>query len=451
MRAHRKGGETVTPTIDARTAAPASAAIALLRRSWLLLPVVVALVLRMPRLGFPAVPVYDEVFYVLDAIDLLRWGTESGLAVHPPLGKWLIASGMAAFGVEPLGWRMASVLAGVGLVLVAALIGRLVTGRRLWGAVCGGLVACDGLLIVTSRLALLDGFVALSVAGVAGLLLRAQSRQPLRDRSAAGLVGAVIGIGAAVKWSTLATLPVALGMLLMLDQRLVAPGPLRRRAMVGTVVAVLGVAGSVYAASWLPRAFSPDPIAPRALAVEHLDMLNFHLRLEPRATGAAAAWTWLGQLHPVVLFRTTCTAERMTSSDKACVGAAAGDEVRIVALANPAVWAAGVLATVALMRQAIRGDPVGRLLLALLASQWLPWLLSPRRDLSFYAAAIVPLTAVATVHVVHRYPTRQRRAAASVLLVTVAVATALWYPVWIGEPLPPAALRARAWLSTWQW
>ena len=263
-------------------------------------------------------------------------------------------------------------------------------------------------------------------------------------------MAAVIGIGAAVKWSTLATLPVALGMLLMLDQRLVAPGPLRRRAMVGTVVAVLGVAGSVYAASWLPRAFSPDPIAPRALAVEHLDMLNFHLRLEPRATGAAAAWTWLGQLHPVVLFRTTCTAERMTSSDKACVGAAAGDEVRIVALANPAVWAAGVLPTVALMRQAIRGDPVGRLLLALLASQWLPWLLSPRRifrlrggDRSLDGGRNGPRCPP-----VPDPTTTGRRQRPSG---TVAVATALWYPVWIGEPLPPAALRARAWLSTWQW
>ena len=50
-------------------------------------------VTRLPRLGRPRAMVFDEVYYALDAADLLRHGVESSPA-HPPLAKWFIAAGM---------------------------------------------------------------------------------------------------------------------------------------------------------------------------------------------------------------------------------------------------------------------------------------------------------------------------------------------------------------------
>ena len=65
-------------------------------------PIVIALislVLRVMNLGSIKSFIFDEVYYVDGARDLLKYGVEVSGAkpefiVHPPLGKWMIASGI---------------------------------------------------------------------------------------------------------------------------------------------------------------------------------------------------------------------------------------------------------------------------------------------------------------------------------------------------------------------
>src|SRR5680860_1412730 len=73
------------------------------RRGAVLLPIVLVLVagaLRFVGLGHPERCYFDETYYYYDARDLLEQGTEDGFVVHPPLGKWVIAGGLAVFGLE---------------------------------------------------------------------------------------------------------------------------------------------------------------------------------------------------------------------------------------------------------------------------------------------------------------------------------------------------------------
>ena len=169
-------------------------------RGWIgpLLVTVLAGVLRFVNLGRPDAIIFDETYYVKDALALLRFGYERqavdgaddmilaqdaawnqldifkdapSFVVHPPLGKWVIAAGEWAFGVIPFGWRFGVAVLGTLSVLMTARIIRRLTRSDLVGTVAGLLVALDGLHIVMSRTALLDMTLMFFVLAAFGFLL----------------------------------------------------------------------------------------------------------------------------------------------------------------------------------------------------------------------------------------------------------------------------------------
>ena len=143
----------------------------------------VAAVVRLWNLGTPHKLVFDETYYVKDAWTLsaagheLSWPKDPNAAfeagdvntflsspsyvVHPPLGKWLIAIGMRAFGAQnSFGWRISAALFGIALVWLSYQVAKRVLESSRWGLFVALLVAIDGEAIVLSRISILDGFLA---------------------------------------------------------------------------------------------------------------------------------------------------------------------------------------------------------------------------------------------------------------------------------------------------
>ena len=63
--------------------------------------------------------IFDEVYYAKNANSLLHHGVEidatthsAEFVVHPPVGKWLIALGIKAFGYNEFGWRFSAAIIG---------------------------------------------------------------------------------------------------------------------------------------------------------------------------------------------------------------------------------------------------------------------------------------------------------------------------------------------------
>ena len=142
-----------------------------------------AFVLRVWDLGRPHSFEFDETYYAKDAWSLLhfgyardyvtnadnhilaghtlgQWQQTPEMIVHPEFGKWLIAMGIDAFGMNPFGWRIASAVVGSLMILLMIRFTRRITGSVLLGSIAGLLMCFDGLQLVLSRLALLDIFVA---------------------------------------------------------------------------------------------------------------------------------------------------------------------------------------------------------------------------------------------------------------------------------------------------
>ncbi|MGH2360565.1 MAG: phospholipid carrier-dependent glycosyltransferase [bacterium] len=122
-------------------------------------------VLRFAWLTHPDRFVFDEYYYAREACWYLLHSVPLcgaiHVVVHPPLAKWLIALGIAAFGYNPLGWRAASALAGTVTVAIVYLLARRILRSTTGASFAAGLLAIDFLHFVHSRVAMLDVFVTL--------------------------------------------------------------------------------------------------------------------------------------------------------------------------------------------------------------------------------------------------------------------------------------------------
>jgi dolichyl-phosphate-mannose--protein O-mannosyl transferase len=157
--------------------------------------VALAALLRFVNLDQPHRLIFDETWYVKDAMTLNRYGYEgswpkdpnaqieaghaeiskpdASFVVHPPFGKWIIGIGLRLFGnTNPFGWRFSAAVFGVLLVVLVYLIARQLLDSKLWSLTAAFFVAIDGHAIVLSRTGILDIFIAVFVAAAFYALLR---------------------------------------------------------------------------------------------------------------------------------------------------------------------------------------------------------------------------------------------------------------------------------------
>lgn len=476
-------------------------------------------ILRFANLGHPHSLAFDETYYVKDAWSLWVQGyegvwrdadgatanelfargdtsalqTDTSFVVHPPLGKWIVALGLGLLGPgSSAGWRLMTAVLGTLSVLLVYLIARELSRSIAVASIAGLFLAVDGLGIVLSRIALLDGiltfFVLLGFLFV--LLDRRRTMHRLQDprtharddapplwgrvlwrRPWIVAAGLALGAATAVKWSGLYALA-ALGLYLVVTDALA-----RRRAGVvlwptdaalrqGPVSFLLLVPPAlvVYLASWAgwfastggyDRRIDPNPFV--GLWKYHEAIMGFHVSLTSGHPYASPAWQWPLLLRP--------TAVWVGGRDAPCPGS---DDciATISTIPNPLLWYLGVAAALYLLFRFVRGLGEGRPMpwsfaipLVGLAATYLPWLLVPGRTIfQFYTVAMAPFLVLALVLTLREIagspdaPRHRRQAGQrTVLVVVVAVllVSAFFYPLWTGMAVPYDFWLLHNWMPSW--
>ncbi len=258
------------------------------------------------RLTVPSTPFFDEVHYLPAARALLDL-SYLGNPEHPPLGKELMALGIALFGDKPLGWRLFSVALAV-LGLFAAMRAMWFgSGSRFVSLATGVLLVTAFPLLVHARIAMLDGIMA-------GFLLIAlwMCAGALRENETARwrlvIAGAALGAAMATKWNAipLAVLPglaflavrVRLaGWDFLLHARL---PPVRGMSLLeaGLWLGLLPLA--VYFLSFLPFAFLKEgAVEPSALFELQHRMLSLQERVVEPHTYQSVWYEWVLNLRAI--------------------------------------------------------------------------------------------------------------------------------------------------------
>ena len=160
------------------------------------------------RIEIPGTHYFDEIHYLPAARELLA-GTAYRNPEHPPLGKEIIAAGIALFGDNPWGWRFFPVLAGSATMFAALRALWQVSHRQAATLAYGVLLATGFILFVQSRIAMLDIFMAAFVMIALWLFAAAcTARTTARARRNLALAGIAIGCALASKWNTIPLAPV---------------------------------------------------------------------------------------------------------------------------------------------------------------------------------------------------------------------------------------------------
>lgn len=485
-------------------------------------------VLRFARLGSPHEVIFDETYYAKDAWSLLQRGYETSwpdganeeildgrvpfedtaaYVVHPPIGKWMIALGEWAFGLNPFGWRFMVALLGTLSVLMLCRIGRRLFRSTALGCLAGGLLAVDGLHFVMSRTALLDLVLMFWILAAFGALL--VDRDRTRARLAAALpvgpddsvprpdittgqrltlglrpwrllAGVCLGLACATKWNGLYVLA-AFGVLLVLWDAAArrtagAPRPYRamlRRDAVPGFVSLVPVALVIYVASWAGWFASsggyyrdwaeeagrdsgytwiPGPL--RSLWHYTNEAYSFHVGLTSEHTYQSNPWSWLAATRPVSYFYDSAEA-----GEEGCVRPS-GCAREVLALGTPLLWWAACFALAyACYRWLFRRDWRAGALLCAVAAGYLPWFLYQERTIFyFYAVVLVPFLCLAVTMMIGALlgppgSSERRRTmgivAAGVLVLLIAWNFIYFYPLYTGAEISMEEWRARMWLHTW--
>ena len=165
-------------------------------RSVLVLSVVTILVglwARVWKLGFPGQRIWDEIYFPVMARKFLEGTYQFDL--HPPLGKFIIAVGIALFGDTPIGWRVMPLLFGCAMIPLGAALGWYLFRERVAALLLAAFIAGETFLIAYSRIGIMDGIlVFFTLATLLAALCVERRCQVL-------WVAVLLGLAISVKWA----------------------------------------------------------------------------------------------------------------------------------------------------------------------------------------------------------------------------------------------------------
>ena len=417
-------------------------------------PILIALasfVLRVVNLGSTKGYIFDEVYYVDGARDLLKYGVEvSGnnpeFIVHPPVGKWLIGAGIAIFGDNEFGWRFATALIGTLLILVFARLVHVLFYSPLLTGLGAALMAMDGLLLVHSRTALLDLFLTFFI--LVAVLLWHRGRH--------WWAGLTFGLALGCKWSAIYFIAViALVSLYRILVNIDIRESLKPIAKKFAQYGLLPI--GVYVISWTgwflsdrgwDRQSSPNPLV--AWFNYHFEMLNFHTGLNEKHPYEANPWSWLVMGRPTSFFY---------DSPADCGANNCAREV--LALGTPLLWWIGTIAIAVVIGYWIKSlinrsvDPAAQIVSIGIVAGYLPWFAMQQRTMfSFYAIVIVPFMVLAIVYCAKLLLDSGLKPLVSQtivggLFVLVLVCFIYFMPLYTGQTITYDQWKMRMWFESW--
>lgn len=414
----------------------------------LALLVIFSLVTRLFRIAEPKNYYFDEVYHVPTAVAYSQNNPEAynpfapppkeGTAydwLHPPLAKLIQAGFIKALGDNPLGWRLASVIFGTGIVLATFFLATVAFGP-LAGLFAAAVISFENLTFVMSRITMNDVFITFFTVVAFTFLIKY-----IKTWSFKWFFLAIIfsGLAWSSKWTGLYTVFAvgSVGVLLSLIKR-----NFKFKIIIALVIAPIIYLAS-YGQFWLQGHTVRDFIDLHKQIWWYQNRHDLEhpygttpLFCVPKGINAAKTWCpWVLDIRPVYF-----------SYEQ--YGDRAG---YIYNLGNPLIFWSGIVAISYLIGKFFE-EKKAEVFVVILGYFifWLPWMFSPRILFLHHYLPSIPFLAAATGYAILQiYKTRFKFLAFAIILLFATVFF-YFYPISSGYPIKPEAIEKFMWLSTWR-
>ena len=387
---------------------------------------------------------FDEIYYVRAAEDYLNL-KEPYEWTQPPLGKLIIAAGIAVFGYDPFGWRIAGVLFATLMIPVMYLLGKKMFGTWIGAFAPAFLLMFDFMHFTMARIATIDTFLvffSLLSQLFFFIYLKNVLSQGWKTSTRPLLLATIFfALAFSTKWYALVGFLGQMFILLVLRLRELSASKgwtARVRGFFGrpffSLVIFLAVAVGIYLLTFIPYIL----IGHTLMDVYKLQwsMYNYHATLTATHPFASPWWSWPLITRPVWLYVSNLPS---------------GNVSTIAAMGNPAVWWVGLASVVLAAEEGIRKkNPACLFVVTIFLFQWLPYTFISRILFLYAFYSNVPIMILATAYFINEsWGTRRGRAIVLTYLIAVAVLFAMFYPVISGMPAPSYWRDGLKWLRSW--
>ncbi len=400
---------------------------------------------------------FDEIYHARTGYEHAN-GLHAYEWTHPPLGKIFIMLGIRIFGMTAFGWRFFGTLAGVAMVPVMYLLGKLLFRRRRWAFLAAFLMAFDMMHLTQTRIATIDSYAVLFIMLMTLCMLRWLQMDLLRDRWRTliplGLSGLFMGLGCASKWICFYA---AAGLAVLFffgmaryflrwregNRRGDASAAEFPKLAAGTLLFCVGVfivlPALIYYFSYIPHFAADGGLTWSRFWQTQQSIFSYHTGLVDDHAFKSPWYEWPLCLKPMYYYDGRSYAPEGWTATIMCMG-------------NPAVWWVGFAAVVwsavrliaGFVRREKNRDAVPLLLFIALAAQFVPWMLVPRSTFIYHYFASLPFVMLLTVYAFRELkipPLAERIYMGVTVLLFIG-----FYPFATGTEFPRAWADAMNWL-----
>ncbi len=406
---------------------------------------------------------FDEIYHGRTAYEHTH-GMPTFEWTHPPLGKVLMMLAIKLFGMTPFGWRFAGALAGVLMVPVMYLLGKLLFTKTRYAALAAFLMASDMLHLAQTRIATIDSFAVLLILVSYFFMFRYLQMSFFRDGWRTlyplGLSGLFMGFACAVKWIGMYA---GAGLALLFFWSMVRRyldykagqklgGEKQKQAsgyltyLFGTLSACvlffLIIPFGIYYFSYIPQfAYEGGLTFQRFWDMQKM-MYSYHARLTETHPYQSPWFEWPLMLRPMWYYTGESEQAGMVST--------------IMGMGNPLVWWAGAAAFVYVFFRwlipHLKGDTITdhrpAMLLISAAAQLAPWVFITRATFIYHYFACLVFVMLCAVYALEQLGSRRPRAGRwvqAVYMAAVLLAFIGFYPFATGIPM------SRNWADAMNW